>query len=95
MITLLTNLKVTNQENAYNLKDILKKLVKVTPKEEGCIEYSIYQEADNPLSFYILESWNLQENLRRHEKVLKDSGVLEEATKLLDNDLNNIRLEKI
>lgn len=95
MITLLVNLKAANQEDADHLKVILKNLTRATPKEKGCIEYSIYQELNNPLSFQILESWNSQKDLERHEKVLENSGLLEKASGLMDGGLNQKKIEKI
>lgn len=95
MITLLTNLKTANQENADSLRIILKELVKATPKEKGCVAYSIYQEADDSLSFYMLETWRTQEDIQRHVRVLEDSSVLKKASMLLDGKLNNLRIEKI
>lgn len=95
MITLLTNLKTANQENADSLRIILKELVKTTPKEKGCVAYSIHQEADDSLSFYMLETWNTQEDIERHVKVLQGSGLLKKASMLLDGELNNLRVEKI
>lgn len=95
MITLLVNLKAANPKDADNLRNILKDLAISTPKEKGCIEYSIYQESDNSLSFQILESWNSQEDLERHEKVLNDSGLLKKASALLAGGLNQKKIEKI
>lgn len=95
MTTLLVNLKAANQEDADNLKVILKDLTRSTPKEKGCIEYSIYQETDNLLSFQILESWNSQIDLERHEKVLENSGLLEKAAGLMEGGLDQRNIRKI
>lgn len=95
MVTLLVNLKAKNHEDADYLRDILKDLAISTPKEKGCIEYSIYQESDNVLSFQILESWNSQEDMEGHEKVLNDSGLLKKASALLIGGLNQKKIEKI
>jgi len=95
MITLLVNLKTANQKDADDLRVILKDLTSSTPKEKGCIEYRIYQESDNPLSFQILESWSSQKDLEKHEKNLKDSGLLEKAAVLMVGGLKQRVIEKI
>jgi quinol monooxygenase YgiN len=43
-----------------------KKLVKETLKEEGCIEYGLYQDSKDPLILTMIEEWEDNNCLERH-----------------------------
>ncbi|WMW22822.1 putative quinol monooxygenase [Methanolobus mangrovi] len=43
-----------------------KELVKETLKEEGCIEYGLYQDLKNPLILTMIEEWEDNNSLGRH-----------------------------
>jgi len=47
---------------------LCKKLVEETVKEEGCIEYELYQEFNNPGILTILEEWRDERSLDEHLK---------------------------
>jgi quinol monooxygenase YgiN len=47
---------------------LCKKLVEESVKEEGCIDYGLYQELDNPGILTILEEWRDKSNLDKHLK---------------------------
>ena len=53
--------------------------------DEGCIDYDLYQDDEDPLLFYFLENWESKELLEKHlasehvQSHLKNSeGMLEE-----------------
>ena len=43
-----------------------KKLVEETVKEDGCIEYGLYQELNNPRILTMLEEWLDERSLEEH-----------------------------
>jgi quinol monooxygenase YgiN len=45
---------------------LCKKLVDETVKEEGCIEYGLYQELNNPEILTFLEEWRDESSLDKH-----------------------------
>jgi quinol monooxygenase YgiN len=47
---------------------LCKKLVKESVKEEGCIDYGLYQELDNPGILTMLEEWRDKSDLDKHSK---------------------------
>jgi quinol monooxygenase YgiN len=47
---------------------LCKKLVEESVKGEGCIDYGLYQELDNPGILTILEEWRDKSNLDKHLK---------------------------
>jgi len=48
--------------------DLCKKLVEETLKEEGCIEYGVYQELENSGILTMLEEWKDESSLDEHLK---------------------------
>lgn len=48
--------------------DLCKKLVEETLKEEGCIEYGVYQELENSGILTMLEEWKDESSLNEHLK---------------------------
>ena len=55
-----------NQEE--KLKELLSAMVKPSKKEDGCINYNIYQYKDNPRKFMAVETWRDEEALDNHKK---------------------------
>ena len=47
---------------------LFKKLVEESVKEEGCIDYGLYQELDNPGILTTLEEWRDKSDLDKHLK---------------------------
>jgi quinol monooxygenase YgiN len=48
--------------------DMCKRLVDESVKEEGCIEYGLYQELDNSETLTFLEEWRDESSLDEHMK---------------------------
>lgn len=48
--------------------DLCKDLIEETLKEEGCIEYGVYQELGNPEILTMLEEWKDESHLDEHLK---------------------------
>jgi len=53
-------------EKVQEFMDMCKRLVDKTVKEEGCIEYGLYQELSNPEILTMLEEWRDEECLDKH-----------------------------
>lgn len=50
------------------VKAELTKLVPVTRAEEGCIQYDLHQDNENPARFLFFESWESRELWQTHMK---------------------------
>jgi quinol monooxygenase YgiN len=49
------------------VNEALLKLVESTlNKDDGCINYDLYQDSDNPSLFFFLENWESEEFLKKH-----------------------------
>jgi quinol monooxygenase YgiN len=58
---------LTAKENAGNeLKALALRLIEATRKEDGCLEYLLYCDNNNPNSIVFYERWASAEHLKRH-----------------------------
>jgi quinol monooxygenase YgiN len=53
-------------EKKQEFIDLCKKLVEESIKEEGCMDYGLYHELDNPGILTMLEEWRDKSNLNEH-----------------------------
>lgn len=53
-------------EKVQEFMDLCKTLVEATLKEEGCIEYGLYQELGNSGILTFLEEWKDEKSLDEH-----------------------------
>lgn len=59
--------KVVAKKNAVEaLKVELLKLVEPTREEDGCIEYRLHQDEEDPSIFVFYETWQSRESLSQH-----------------------------
>jgi quinol monooxygenase YgiN len=61
--------KVTAKKDAVEaVKAELLKMVTATRQEEGCVEYRLHQDQDNPAIFVFYENWKSPACLEEHMK---------------------------
>lgn len=85
-LTIVAHIKA--KENQVELvKAELEKLIPITLKEEGCINYDLHQDNENPAHFLFFENWTSRELWQKHMggQHLKDylaatDGAVEEFT---------------
>lgn len=85
-LTIVAN--ITAKEDKIDLvKAELEKLIPITRAEEGCINYDLHQDNENPAHFLFYENWESRELWRQHmeSQHLKDylgasEGAVEEFT---------------
>jgi len=53
-------------EKTQEFMNLCKNLIEETLKEEGCIEYGVYQELENPETLTMLEEWKDESSLDQH-----------------------------
>lgn len=56
------------KEKAEFVKSELIKLIEVTGKEHGCIQYHLHQDNDNPEIFLFFENWETRDLWQAHMK---------------------------
>ncbi|MDX2486813.1 MAG: putative quinol monooxygenase [Gammaproteobacteria bacterium] len=58
---------ITANEDKINLvKAEFKKLIDITRAEEGCLQYDLHQDNENPAHFMLYENWESRELWQTH-----------------------------
>ena len=72
-LTIIANIK-TKSDRIDFVKTQLLKLIDITRKEEGCIQYDLHQDNENPANFMFFENWESHELWQKHmnKQHLKD-----------------------
>lgn len=64
-LTIVANIKA-NSDKIELVKAELLKLIDVTRAEEGCINYDLHQDNENPAHFMFYENWTSRELWQTH-----------------------------
>ena len=64
-LTIIANI-YAKPDNIKRVKSELEKLVPITRNEEGCIQYDLHQNNENPAHFLFFENWSSRERWRNH-----------------------------
>jgi quinol monooxygenase YgiN len=59
---------VAKKESVETVKSALLKIIEPTRQEDGCIEYFLHQDNDNPTVFIFYENWKSDGDLEKHMK---------------------------
>jgi len=57
---------VAKRESSQQLRNELLKLVAPTRQEEGCINYTLHQDNEDPAVFIFYETWQSPVHLEKH-----------------------------
>ncbi|WP_096086383.1 putative quinol monooxygenase [Agaribacterium haliotis] len=64
-LTIVANI-VANEDKIELVKEELLKLIDITRAEEGCINYDLHQDNENPAHFMFYENWESRELWQAH-----------------------------
>ncbi|WP_117235543.1 putative quinol monooxygenase [Vibrio maerlii] len=64
-LTIVANIKA-NEDKIELVKAELLKLIDITRAEEGCINYDLHQDNENPAHFMFYENWTSRELWQKH-----------------------------
>ncbi len=64
-LTIVANIKA-NEDKIELVKAELLKLIDITRAEEGCINYDLHQDNENPAHFMFYENWETRELWQTH-----------------------------
>jgi quinol monooxygenase YgiN len=59
-------LVTAKKESINEMKQLLQSLIPLTLCEEGCINYDLHQDNENPHCFFLYENWQSEELLEKH-----------------------------
>ena len=65
MLTIVANIKA-DADQIDLVKGELEKLIPITLAEEGCIQYDLHQDNENPAHFLFYENWESRELWQAH-----------------------------
>ena len=64
-LTIVANIKARSDQIEL-VKAELEKLIDITRAEEGCVQYDLHQDNDNPAHFLFYENWESRELWQAH-----------------------------
>ncbi|MDO6445421.1 putative quinol monooxygenase [Colwellia sp. 1_MG-2023] len=64
-LTIVANI-IANTNKVELVKAELLKLIEITRAEEGCINYDLHQDNENPAHFVFYENWENRELWQKH-----------------------------
>lgn len=67
VLTVIAKIEARN-DTLDNVRAWLSRLVEPTRKEKGCVEYTLYQDNENPSVFIFFENWESPTDLDAHMK---------------------------
>lgn len=93
-ITLIARLKAKPGFES-RLEEAAKSLIEPTRAEEGCIDYVLHRDLEDPTVYYFYENWRSQEDLDRHFQTPHIRRVMEIVPEILAEPLALTRLEML
>ena len=92
-LTIVANIKA-NEDQIDLVKTELLKLIDITRAEEGCINYDLHQDNENPSHFLFYENWESRDLWQAHmgNQHLKDflSATEDAVAELTINEMTHI-----
>ena len=76
------------------VKEELLKMVEITLKEDGCVAYDLYQDAEDPTVFMFYEVWATYDAWKKHDQ-MPHVNVFREATKVAILKISANKLNRI
>lgn len=95
MVTLLTRLDAKDEAAATALAAVLSELSGTVPSEPGSLAYEAFGTEEDPMTFYIKESWSSREDADRHARRVETDGYVERSVDLLATPLATVTLLEI
>jgi quinol monooxygenase YgiN len=95
MVTVITKFQPKDERSAAELGVVFQKLMEETPEEPGHIAYEVLSAIDTPSTYYIIEKWASEKDLKTHAELVERKGYAAVAVGLLKNELNNIILKPL
>ena len=65
MIIVNAKFYIKEDKKTQFLKEI-EGLISASKKDKGCLEYSLYESTDNQLEFVMIENWESQDAIEKH-----------------------------
>lgn len=76
--------KTMKQECVAEFEQLAKELVEESNKEEGCIEYHLYQDLEYPNRYTYIEKWKDQEAIDAHNQSKHYTSIVPKMAELAE-----------
>ena len=83
-LTIVANIHA-KADKAELVKSELIKLIQTTRAEEGCVNYDLHQDNDNPAHFLFYENWTSRELWQQHMGAPHLAAYLEAVDRAVDS----------
>lgn len=88
--------KITAKSDAIEeVKSELLKMISPTREEEGCIEYRLHQDSNDPAVFLFYENWKSHACLERHRDTEHFKAYVAAVSELISDKTVNLMTEFI
>jgi quinol monooxygenase YgiN len=95
LLTLFASMKALPGKEE-ELRQVLEDLVSTSLKEEGCVNYDLHQDLDDPGSFHFYENWATPELWARHDAAPHVKAFVARQDELLEGGAaNGVTLAKV
>lgn len=94
-VVLLSRLAAKDEDAARGLANELAKLERSVPSEPGSLSYAVMTVEDEPLVFFITESWATRTEAEAHEARAASGDVAERAAPLLAGPIQTHHLHPL
>lgn len=84
MLTIVANI-YAKPDHAALVKSELEKLIPLTLKEAGCVQYDLHTNNDNPAHFMFYEIWESRELWQEHMKAPHLAAYLESTEGVIED----------
>ena len=74
------------EDRVEEFLEIFKGMIEPTQKENGYIEYEMYQDEENPALFIVLEKWETKEDFDNHLQSEHFKKIVPEMMKLMSKE---------
>lgn len=78
------------KEHLEDVKSELLKMLSPTRKEDGCIEYNLHQDNEDPTVFIFYETWENSASLEKHIISEHYKSYVNAVGKMLDSKVVNL-----
>ncbi len=84
-----------NENYLMDAVELFQTLVRETRKEEGCLKYDLVEDKDNKGTFLMVELWESEEHLNRHNGQDHLLNFRKDISKMLESSTQVYRGRKI
>ena len=81
------------EDKVEELKALLQFMVNASRQEEGCIKYELYQQAEVPKTFMLIEIWSSDDTLSAHKNSAHFKAFKVKAPELIESKSGTVWID--